>query len=190
MAIVAIPVTLSGWEGGGAPGVNVWHARGDSAGPVGSFVDQLLWIEEYYNTISEAFHATVTINFAGDMFGVGPDEGNVYTGDPWTVAGSGGGDMLSPGLAILQKWRASTGGRSGRGRTFLGPLSEGLNQSNGTVTEDARDLIQGAAETLIESSDSFANGALGVWSPTDGVLRDFIDASVNNEFAFLRSRRD
>jgi hypothetical protein len=63
-------------------------------------------------------------------------------------------------------------------------------QDNGTPYETTRALIAAAGMDLISSFDESFDGALGVWSPTDEVLRDFTGCQVRNKFAVLRSRRD
>lgn len=184
---MTIPIRLNWSYGGSPPGANIWHARTDLL-PANAFEDQVGWLHTYYEAIKEALWSGVTASFEGAISGVGDDADTFWTGTPWTVTGTGGGDPLSPQMCILQRWQAATGGRSGKGRTYLGPLSEGLNDSTGRVSSSAADLIAGAADDLIESSDSAGNGALGIYSRTDAVFRDFVSQSVDRNFAIQRGR--
>jgi hypothetical protein len=191
MPTVRIPISLS-WGGGvsGAPGANVWHGR-ILTGSEQADLDEIVGaVENFYTACADLYTADLTISFLGEASGVGDDAGSLYTSDPWTVTGTDGLDHLAPVLQMLVNWRTPTGGRQGRGRTYIGPLSTGVHQDNGTPQEAARSLLQDAADALIEESDSFANGALGVYSRVGDTFRDFVSAAVPNEFAILTSRRD
>lgn len=188
MAIATIPVKIMWTFGGTPPGANVWHARADDIG-LNPYEDQVGWIRDFYDDIKEAFHAGTVISFDGALSPVNdPDSGGIVA-PPWSITGTGGGDPLSPGLCALIRWQAATGGRKGKGRTFIGPLSEGMNDSNGQISSSATTLLETSAADLVEKSDSFSNGALGVYSRTDGLLRDFVSSTVDRQFAFLRGRR-
>jgi hypothetical protein len=191
MATLVIPITLDWGYGHGSPGANVWHVRTTGAPGSGGELEGLVeMLQDFYTSIAGLFNATTTIRFEGEANGVGDDVGSYATAPPWTVTGTDAGSVAPPVLAMLVQWRAQSGGRNGRGRTFLGPLAASAVESNGTPSETARAAVQSAADDLIESSDSFANGAFVVYSRTENVARDFITASVPNDFAVLRSRRD
>lgn len=191
MPTIRIPVDLT-WSGiSGSPGVNVWHARTGGTGEPGDAVGEIVTaLEDFYTTIAEAFHSSVVISFAGEVQGVGDDAGDSFVAPTWSVPGTGGGNPLPPANALLCSWRTGSGGRSGRGRTFLSPLSIGLNQNNGTPTEDARALVQGAIDDLVAFNEGENNGALGIYSRVDNVIRDITSGECPNYFAVLRSRRD
>jgi hypothetical protein len=65
-----------------------------------------------------------------------------------------------------------------------------MAQSNGTPVEDVRLSMRDDARDLVTASQGFANGALGIYSRSEDVFRDFVFADVPNYFAVLRSRRD
>jgi hypothetical protein len=191
MPTVRIPIDLTWTGASGSPGVNIWHARVDSILDPNPDVDAMADVlNTFYDEIKGMYSNQVAIRFAGEAQGVGDDTGNTYTGTPWTVNGTNGTGFMPPADCVLVQWRASTGGRSGRGRTFIGPCAGSAEESNGTPTEDSRTLIQGAADNLIDASDSFGNGALGIYSRTQDTFRDVVAAAVPNYFAVLRSRRD
>lgn len=187
VALATIPVNIAWSFGGTPPGANVWHVRADELG-LDAWEDQVGWVRDFYDDIKEAFHAGVVISFDGNLSPVNDDDSGGITAPPWSITGTGGGDALDPGLAILVRWQCATGGRKGRGRTFLGPLSEGLNGANGVITDSALDLVATAAADVVEKSDSASNGALGVLSRKDGLFRDFVSSSVAKEFSYLRGR--
>ena len=191
MATMTVPIRLTWGYGQGSPGANVWHFRSVGVDVGGSdleqFTDQL---EVFYTAIAGVFNATFQAHWDGEATGLGGAQGTVFQSPTWTVSGADSGSVAPTALAILIQWRAQEGGRSGRGRTFLGPVAASAIESNGTPAEDTRATIQAACDDLIEWSDSFANGAFGVYSRTDSLLRDIVQAAVPNEFAVLRSRRD
>lgn len=191
MPTVRIPIEIAWTGASGSPGQNIWHARVDSlADPnpdVQSMADML---ETFYSAMSGSYTTTTTIRFLGEATGVGDDAGDFFTADPWTVAGDGAGGFFPPSQCLLVQWRTSSGGRRGRGRTFIGPLNDGLDEGNGTPDEGVRSGVQAAIDALIEDSDSFGNGALGIYSRVEDTFRDLTSGSCANYFAVLRSRRD
>lgn len=191
MPTMRVPIDLTWTTASGSPGVNVFHARTTSGDASNFELEELTEaLEAFYTQITECFPGAVTIRWGGEASGVGDDEGNTYTSPSWTVNGSGGIGWLPPANALIVNWRANTGGRRGRGRTFIGPLVGATNEQNGTPDETIRAELQGAATTLISASEGVLNGALGVYSRVDNVFRDFASADVPNKFAVLRSRRD
>lgn len=190
MTIGRIPIDLLWTGASGSPGVNVFHARWDNDPLEGTLEQQVESLETFYQDIAGIFPSAVTARWAGLAYGVGPDEGTLFEGEPWTVAGSGGTNFAPPADAMLVQWRTAAAGRSGRGRSFISPLNTGLIEANGTPTEEGRAVLADAAADLVSRSLEDLNGALGVWSRTDNVLRDFTASAVPNYFAVLRSRRD
>jgi len=191
MSTYRIPIDLD-WSGAsGSPGVNVWHGRDATGSGGGDSLDSLADIlQTFYEALAALYPTTCTIRFAGIASGVGPDQGDFYSADSWSVAGTGTGGYAPPAATMLVSWRALTGGRSGRGRTFLSPMTAGLIEDNGTPDETARGVVQAAIDELIEGVDTAGNGALGIYSRVDEVIRDFVSGTCPNYFASLRSRRD
>lgn len=179
------------WTGAsGSPGANVWHMRFTNASAPGGDQDAMVEaVRDFYTAINGDFTASTTLSFNGELRGVGDDSDSLYTATPWSVTGTGS-NFAPPADCAIVSWRTSAATRSGRGRTFLGPLNSAAIESNGTPTEGFRSGNQAAIDDLIETSDSFANGALGVYSRTENVFRDFVSGTMPNYFAILRSRRD
>lgn len=191
MPIARIPVNLT-WTGAtGSPGVNVWHARFDNGDPLsGDLSDVTDIIGQFYDAIEGLFPSTYTITYDGEAQGVGADEGTTYQSTPWTFQGEGAPAFLPPATAMFVNWRAFTGGRRGKGRTYLGPLTDLVTEGNGTPEEAYRAQVQAAANALVSASLGDLNGAVVIYSRTDGIARDVATADVPNMFAVLRSRRD
>jgi len=186
-----IVVDVSWGTASGSPGVNVFHARGDSTVDINPDFNVLSeMLETFYADINQQFPSTLTFSQNGEVTGVGDDTGSVWSTDPWTVTGVAPDNYLPPANCMLVNWRAATGGRSGRGKTFLGPLNDNVSEANGTPEESSRVDVQNAVDALIASSTGFGNGALGIYSRTQDIFRDFVSGNVPNDFAVLRSRRD
>lgn len=190
MTIFAFPVTIEWGYATGSPGANVWHGRTDGDPAPSGVDDQSNWIQDFYTALADRCPSEVSFSWSGEAVGVGSDVGAIITGDPWTINGTGTGDRAPTLLAGLVQWKSSAGGRKGRGRLFHGPLQGSTENSDGTPTPSYLSDLLSAAQDLVDASDSAANGALGIFSRSDGLLRDFVSAQVSSEFAVLRSRRD
>lgn len=180
------------WTGStGSPGVNVWHGR-TTGGLDGSTETTGLTdlIKDFYAALAYIFPVTFTATGQEFVNGVGDDEGDADAVPVWTVTGSGSSSFAPPATAILVDWRTNSGGRQGRGRTFLGPIVAGLVGSNGGVESTELAALNTIVEDLVDGSDSFGNGALGVYSRTGSTFRDFTSGSIPSKLAVLRSRRD
>lgn len=177
----------------GGQGVNIWHLR--NTGPAPDTASELNGLSElvhqFYESIDACFHGDTLITFDGTMTEVGSDEPSVFEGlDTWGTDGGTSVPNLPPANCIVAAWGTASATRRGHGRTFLGPLSRDCAEDNGTPVEAIRSLIVSAGQDLISASEGLANGALGVYSTKDKVLRDFTSIKVANRFAVLRSRRD
>lgn len=191
MATYRMPVEITWTQASGSPGANIWHVRTTgSVGDSGEAQGLSDIVRDFYTAIQGFFPSPVNISFNGEFQGVGDDTGSSAITTPWGIDGTADPEFLPPANCLLAAWGTSGGGRSGRGRTFIGPLGTGNAEDNGTPVEAARSELLAAMEDLIESSDSFANGAVGIYSRTQDVFRDVVSAKVPNYFAVLRSRRD
>lgn len=191
MALGRIVVRISHSSLGGT-GSNSWHFRAD--GPFedsfGHAEDLALDIKAFYASCGSLFPDTGVWSFDGLILGVGADEGQTYSIANWSQPGSAAGGVLPPQTCIVVGWRTPSGGRSGRGRTFLGPLTTNAVEANGTIETTKLGVCRTAATALVNASTGTIGAALGVFSPQDGVVRDFTSAVVHDKFAYLGSRRD
>ncbi len=176
----------------GGSGVNVFHVRIDPTSDQGHVLGTMMGhVKDWYTSINLLFSEDTTISWDGTGVTVDGDEPVLVQDDStWSVPGGTTTPDLPPANALCVTWRSTIASRSGRGRTFLGPISKDILQDNGTPVEAARDTVQTANNALISSFSDPDGGALCVWSVKEKVGRDIVSASVPNEFAVLRSRRD
>lgn len=182
-------VNLSYGSGGG-PGVNVWHFRGPSVGNDSQLVVNA--INGFYGGLNNLMAPGMVVTGPSEV--VAGIEGDSPTFEPvtgWTVnAAAGSNTTAPPVLQIVAGWRTALASRSGRGRTFLGPFNTSVLDVNGTPTNSAIGLVNEACQEIVDFNGGVDDGAIGVWSPTDGVIRDITGFRVRDTFAVLRSRRD
>lgn len=191
MTIARVPVTVAWNYGTGSPGANVWHLRWDGPLEGSAQVQTLLdLIEDFYTGVASNMTTGVDIDFDGEIQGLGLEQGNTATYNAFHVDGAIAGNPLPTSQQIVVAWKTQSGGRRGRGRTFVGPLAVNTLQTDGRPFQSAVDDIQAAADALVSGSVAVGNGAVGVFSRLDNVVRDVTSAEVDREYAVLRSRRD
>lgn len=178
----------------GGTGTNTWHARVGVVGGEISEHEQLDLLNghlgEFYTAIEDVFAGGAHLHFNGEWLEVEVEEPRLYAGDSNDLVVGGTTDALPPANCLVVGWRTSVASKSGRGRTFLGPLRTADNEANGTPSEPVRTMVESAAADFISSFDGVDSGAFGVYSKHDGVIRDFISGRVRNQFGMLTSRRD
>lgn len=176
----------------GGTGTNTWHIRTLEASPLFADADFLAdVIHDFYFARKAAYDVSTAINFDGEFTGVGPDNGDHVTGATWGVSGTSNTGHLPPADCVCVTWEGDSGDRSKRGRTFFGPMSLTQNEpANGSIHPGELADWRTAADALIETSDSFDNGAIGIWSRQESLFRDVVASHVTDQFASLRSRRD
>ena len=191
MPIWRVPVEITSSVISGT-GVNTWHIRTDGDGQGAQNEAEILLddLETFYTAAGALLASGTRVRMRGTLRRVDGDTDQIITVPSWTYEKTGAGAALPPALAICPTLRSALPSRSGRGRFFLNPLSQATLQTNGTFVEGQRAALFNALAALISASEGFANGAFVVWSPTDGVGRDIVQATVPNEYAVLRSRRD
>lgn len=191
MSTYRVPIVHT-YAGAGGPGLNVWHVRttGDEV-PSGSDLQALVQIiRDFYTAVAIIFPSTSVLTYGGVATTIGDDPQYDASAPAWSVQGSGQSSTLSPLLQICVGWLTTSASRSGRGRTFLGPLSAQVQEANGTPTGTALGVVRAAALELVADSAGFANGAVTVYSPTQDLARDITGSATRDVFAYLSSRRD
>lgn len=194
MSIWRIPIRIESPSMPG-PGFNIWHARvGGVIGDAGDEINTIAgWLNEFYSAVDGLMPSGGSINFDGEVQQLATTEPGVPSGvTTWTIGTAGAAEGLPAANTLVIGWQTSLANRKGRGRTFIGPLVRTISEANGTPEESQRAFLQTAVNVLVQHSLDQQNAglALGVWSPTDGVLRDFVSGQVKNKFGVLRSRRD
>jgi len=176
----------------GGTGTNTWHARTDGVDDAGdaTLQDLIDALETFYSSVTAIVAGQTTFATDGTWIRVDGDEATIIDKDGFSVTAGTSQGPLPPANCLVAGWRTAVASRSGKGRTFIGPMGTSTLQDNGSPTESTRDALAAAGEALIDSFDGIANGALAVWSVKDQVARDLVSVAVANEFAVLRSRRD
>ena len=190
MSIVRVPVRIEYAQAGG-PGYNVWHFRTADDDPgTWQLGDALDALEAFYTSL-RALYPTTTRIYIGEGMVKDPLGSPEYVDDDSRVlTGSTVGGVNSTLLAIVVSWRTTSATRSGRGRTFLGPLSANTNQGDGTPLDANVTGVRTAAQTLVNASTGPGGWSVGVLSTKQGVFRDITGSTVRDRFSFLSSRRD
>lgn len=209
MPIFRVPVNVT-WTGSGSPGVNVFHVRTVSEVfnqlELDSAVDA---IHQFYTTAAFTRSAGGALFANGTSWTLGEvvdvDTQEYRTADWTTLTAASSAKDLPPSVQMVVGWRTSVAARRGRGRTFLGPLSEFASEADGTPSADCLADLRLAANNLVNASLAGNGWSLGVYGYRDAfdtssgntrpandprVLRDVTQASVKDRFAVLRSRRD
>lgn len=192
MGVFRATVDLA-YAAGSGRGVNTWTLR-TSGGPLDNdTIENLMgYVNQFYSALAFAFPTDSTFRWSGEVQELGTAEPAFRPAlTPWTVVGSNAAGSYGPAPAMIcVTWRTALANRSGRGRTFLGPVSAGVFQGNGTIVDSSLTAIRTAAADLVDESDTdLEGGALAVWSEKDQVARDFVGSSVTDQVAVLRSRR-
>jgi len=177
---------------GSKHGVNTWHIRtqdlGDNSQTIQDLMDQ---VGGFYYAVAAKVPGSGHFTWDGTAVEVGTEDPEAVGGfTPFDVAGRSGTGNWGPAPAMAcVTWRSAKASRRGRGRTFLGPFSPDAFGTDGSLDDGFRtDLLEAAAD-LITFSAANGNGAIGVYSQVDLLLRDYVSASITDQAAVLKSRR-
>jgi len=112
----------------------------------------------------------------------------VLTHASGTWGGTGAGDELPPTNQLLIKWQTNvyTGGRRIRGRSFIPSQLEANNGPGGTPSAGYTSSVQTLVNTFLGS----VGPGFVIYSPTHRVYASVTGASIWNQWASLRTRRD
>ena len=175
------------------PAINTWHLRTTSP-PVTTELAEInglmASLQQYYADIEGTMAGGTVFSFDGLCTGVLTDAGTEVTATPWTFTVEGSDEPLPSATAACQIWATSSATRSGRGRTFLSPVSTACLEADGTITATALGLYQTGKSNLISAFSGGGNGAFCVFSRKESLFRDITGGKMADKFAVLRSRRD
>lgn len=189
--LLRMPVDITWPYGGGSPGASIFHLRASDGEALELVLGNLSEIvRQFYAAMDDLYVANVRIKFAGLFTGVGPDQGDAVEIDPWEVSGTAGVGPLPPSNQIVVGWKTASATRSGRGRTYVGPLQYAVVDDQGSPAPAVLAVVRDAAAALVSAQGSEQAGGIGVWSTKQSVFRDFTGSTVRDTFAVLRSRRD
>lgn len=175
---------------GSQGGTSTWHVRTTSA-PVGGTPSIATAIKNFYTGISGILQSTTTLNWDGTLAQVDAAEPAVVQASAgWTVSGANTGGSYGPaGVGMVVGWRSGIATKSGRGRTFLAPLTAAVLSGDGTPQDANVTQVRTAANALVSASLADGNGAVSIWSPTQRIGRDVQSAQVRDHVAWLSTRR-
>lgn len=177
------------YNGPGSPGVNVMHVRTVS-GPGSELDAAMAAMHQFYasNELQLASGLDVTIgeSIIEDPLGAR----TVVPFTPTTVEGYLTSAVAPQLLAICCSWKTSSATRRGRGRTFLGPVAAGAIDPDGSISDSARTSALEAAQDFVSASTAASGWSFGILSSVDSLLRDVINVTISDQFAYLSSRRD
>lgn len=180
-----------GWSvASGSPGTNSWYYRSGAGGEDSGLADATEDLRVFYNAIKSIYPNAVTITCDGLWSGATEAaEGDSSQQTQWQITGSGGTGWAPPGLAMTAERRATSGGRRGKGRVFLGPLQGAVIGPAGDNSTNFATTVQTALNVLL-AQDGNPNGSFALVSKVDGLVRDIASGQVKSKFAMVRSRRD
>lgn len=190
MAILRAPVRID-FDHAGSPGYNIWHIRlADGTITPTAKDNAISALVTFYTSLKPLYHSGTTVTVPNELYTVGETDVQDVPVTRTAVAGTGTTEAPHM-LALCLTWKTSVRSRSGRGRTFIGPLADSvLDPSDGAPTAAARTVLLNAATALISSSDNANEWAIGVYSRQEGLIRDIIGRSNTDTFAIMSSRRD
>lgn len=176
----------------GGTGVNTWHMRTAGGGlPDSGILTTLLGrLQTFYGDLIGYMAGGTVVTASGEFVEVGTDDPTFIDIEGWSDTQGSLLDPLPPATALCVTWRTNSATRSGRGRSFFSPLATTTLQDNGTPDETFRGALIDACANLVNAQSGPSDGAIGVYSQTQGLIRDITGYGVPNEFAVLRSRRD
>lgn len=136
--------------------------------------------------------STITIPDTGDLVddATGELAGSWSDGSTSTVQTTGAGGFAA-GVGARVKWSTQgvVNGRRVRGSTFLVPLSAAQYQSDGTLLDATKGVLQTAANTM---NNAFSSGLLIWHRPVNGAggsSHAVTSGEVPDKVSWLRSRR-
>jgi hypothetical protein len=144
-------------------------------------------VDAFWNDCSSHIDDAAVWQIENDVAEIAQDTGDVISvASIGSLGGSGlaGGEQMPAATQGLVRWRTGqyVGGREIRGRTFI-PAPTESHGSSVPNTEYLQD-IAGAAAGLVAMPEFV------IWSKQNGLAPGVTAASVWNQWAVLRSRRD
>lgn len=181
-------VVLRGQVAGVGASYNVFHVRDEGGSHAIADVAQAIldtWVAEFTGSIptalswSEATYAKISPAPAGPQITVAVTKAGAATG------------QFVPQCAAVTKWITATGGRSGRGRSYAGPLAEVVLES-GYLLAASRDDFQSGADAMVAKygvgGSSSGDFTFGVWSRKLGLYYP-ITAAAARSIVYTQRRR-
>lgn len=170
----------------GMPGLNQLYFAASGGAP-GSAHAQAF---QFWDAVSAVQNADLLFNVLAEVEHVESTNGQIVEVSQSTAA-SGRGTVNTEALPfatqglIRARTGAFLGGREVRGKIFVPGLSEN-SSTLGQMANTTETVLQNAVDGLIGATTA----SWGIYSRVNGVIQPVTAASVWNQFAVLRSRRD
>lgn len=179
------------FQAGRLVGTNTWHLRTNGTLNGGQIAEIRSALLAFYTGVASAVPTSHVSSWDGFFTEIATGSPGVQeVGATFSVPGTGGANYGAAANMACVSWRSTLAARSGRGRTFIGPLSVTALQGDGTLSTTPLTALRNAAQALVSTSASANGWGIGVWSEKDGVLRDIVASQVTDSVAILRSRRN
>jgi hypothetical protein len=200
VSVYRMPVTVTGPQAGG-PWVNVFHILTDSSTPAATTISQVVTtLRAFYTALSFsvpnigptlAGGMSINADFATD---VDTQQQLPVTWPTMTTAATGGSAPTR--LSLCVTWRSRVAARRATGRTFLPPLSQAVQGTDGLPKSQTIDQVKSAAAAVLTSGAGTSGGGLVVYGlvtpgggPKDPHTAYALErAVVKQKFATLRTR--
>lgn len=174
----------------GSPGVNIMHVRADAEGLSDELNEAITAIAGFYESIARVLAPGVRVDVAESVIQDPLGSRVVIGAAPHPVLGASASVQSPALLCICASWKTSIASRSGRGRTFIGPLEGAAGDADGSTSNDKRLTVLEAAQVLIEESSGANGWGFGILSLKDGLIRDVVGVTISDQLSYLSSRRN
>lgn len=181
--MLRVTTEITGYAG--APYYSTMHFGGETQPEADAAVGGVF---QFWEDWAAVMASGGQVNVNNDVDVVDPATGQVTAQlqvPTLAITPSGPAEILPPTCQALVRWSTGTwiAGRQLRGRTFIPAMME-TNSVAGRPNGASIPLWQAYAETLLSTTD------FGIYSPTHRVFHLGATATVWQEWASLRSRRD
>jgi hypothetical protein len=188
LRILKVVNTITG-SPGSPPDYNVMHFI-DVAATTASAQAIVQVVADFYTAIKAYYGGGVIVTAGATVYQDPPGFNLLVPTAPVAVSGTDLSGYTAPQLAVVVSWRTMLATRTGRGRTFLGPLGRASETTNGTPTPAMVTTMQTAANNLIANTNALSGGAsYVVYSPKLGTQQLITSALVRGGTFHTQRRR-
>jgi hypothetical protein len=147
-------------------------------------------IADFYTAIKAYYGGGVHVSVGSTVYQDPPGFNLLVGTAPVDVAGTDLSGYAAPQLSVVVSWRTMLATRTGRGRTFLGPLGRAAETTNGTPTPGMVTTMQTAATALISGISGLPSSpTFVVYSPKLGTQQQITSALVRGGSFHTQRRR-
>lgn len=147
--ITKITVAINGGAGS-PPDYNVHYVTSSDQLPA-TLTTVLGKFHDFYDAVKAWFPNGQVFTIGAQVLNMETTPPTVLAVPPVTVNGTDFSGYCPPQCAVVVSWKTILASRSGRGRSFMGPVGRAGETTNGTPTPAFVTALQTAANTLISS---------------------------------------